>query len=229
MILKAKELIYLIFHGNSADQLESSTISGAGSNNKARDISYSTRHPPRPVTQPRFWHSDAVPGHQLAQGLRLMSLIFKTQSARGCVNVTGGSVSEANAVIRPMSGERGGGERERSACGIEARGLSCAPSSSNSKNVGIPERGPNGLAWYSHSRDPYDGPPTILDRDPSHRGEKRPPAPTPKNPSLGSADICLINESGDSPRDSVATFHPDIAHLIFFFLKDKKRRSSFEG
>lgn len=42
-------------------------------------------------------HGFGIPSSaiDLRQGLRLMSLIFKTQSGRGCVNVTTGSLSKA--------------------------------------------------------------------------------------------------------------------------------------
>lgn len=114
-----KPSLYLIFHANPLDQLESSTISGAGSNNKAQIYPIPLVIPDR-ATVLAFQRRSRP---STCQGLRLMSLIFKTQSAKGCVNVTRGSVSEATLLSVRVADVVVHQGREKP--GIEARGSSC--------------------------------------------------------------------------------------------------------
>lgn len=81
----------------------------ARSNNKARIYIY-----PLVIPNGERPHGFGIPASaiDLRQGLRLMSLIFKTQSGRGCVNVTRGSLSKAYAhtqpdIIRCLGPQRG--------------------------------------------------------------------------------------------------------------------------
>lgn len=119
-------------------------------------------------------HGFGIPASaiDLRQGLRLMSLIFKTQSGRGCVNVTRGSLSKAYAHTQP----------DIIRClGMEGRRRIVVPSTP------IHDPITKRVSRYNRSRDPYLTLPYLTLGGPT------------TDPFFGSwADISLINESRDS-------------------------------
>lgn len=90
-------------------------------------------------------HGFGIPASaiDLRQGLRLMSLIFKTQSGRGCVNVTRGSLSKAYAHTQPDIIRCLGPE------GMEGRRRIVVPSTP------IHDPITKRVSRYNRSRDPY--------------------------------------------------------------------------
>lgn len=140
------------------------------------------------------------------QGLRLMSLIFKTQSARGCVNVAEGSLSEAATLLSVRVADvwirRGGAGHSIGRIVVP----SPVPRSSR-----ITKR-------VSRTTVPRI---LTIPVPPARSSTKNYPVSNVsfspfRNPSIPFSflyDISLINESGDLAGDLLATFHPGISPL----------------